>query len=1234
MDVVYASIAIDPTPTKKGVDVVVKQLDRIPKKTRAIATEASKSFKAISSSIFSIKGAIISAFAGLSFASIIGEGRKFGAALGDLSAITGATGADLQFLADKSREFGKTTTLTAVEAAQAFKLIASAKPDLLESGAALAEVTEQAIILAEASGQDLPAAASALGASLNQFSSGAENASRFLNVLAEGSKRGAASIAETSEALKFAGVVAADAGLSFETTVAAIQQLSKVAIKGGEAGTGLRNVILRLAATGERDLDPAIVGLSKALENLNKKQLSTVKLTEIFGLRSVVAAKSLLNQVESLRQLETQVTGTNTALEQQSARVNNLDGDIKQLGSAVSDLKIGLELAADEGLRSLTQGMTDFFRSLGKNIDQVLKMAKSIGLLIASFAGARLLGPLLGAVVTGVIALTRSLGGLRLGMIGAQAGMAGLIGTLGVLKGALALLGGPVGAVLFAVGAIYTWISANKEATISTEEYASSVDALRTSMANFTKEKIDVVIKNQRAALKGFTTDLEEVQRAIAKAEGPTRQRGPASAKADARLRANEQLIDLRLQEQEITNSIAEGELLIGELQEQRLNVVDPSTLKREELDDLETMADLLDELSQRGRSALDGIFPEQEQINKLKDSRNEIQLMLAELNKAPDAVRKELAEVGVTAERLTTAYNRQGEAIEELQKKSEKLSGVAKDYKAEIEKVDKALWLSAAAAENGGRMTQKLALAYEFAEGKLKKLAGTTKEAALVEKVAQLERQRLTAGVVLQTEQLAKANKFAAIAAKQGFAVTQTQLVQYELTEGALKDLNDEKVRGALIRQTSEADRIALVAEAKTIKDALHPLNAYNAEVENLTRLHAAGALSTDDFTEAVRKSALQNNQAAQIIRDEFGTVFGDLLNGTKSVSQAFVDMGDNIIKSLNDLIGKKVGEQLFDSLFNVGAAAEGTTGIAALFGGGGAPAAGGAAGDEEDTGILDKIKGAVGSLFQGGVLGPDAPQGEAALLYTTANPLPVRIVSGAAGGGATDALQSFMGPMQQDNAPAPVEVVMKEAAPALGGLMGPMQQSPAEVVQGETDTGFASLFADLGDGARSLWDNVGSGFDTVIDSVGSGFGSMVSGLSGLFSGLFGGGGGGDTGSQLTQLAAAGIQAYASSGGGAASGGDFAASDFMKGLPGFAGGGDFRVGGGGGIDSQLVAFRASPNERVKVTRPQDGGKGASMQVNNTFNITATDGNVSESTQKQIAGRVQTSIAMAQRRTQ
>jgi hypothetical protein len=67
------------------------------------------------------------------------------------------------------------------------------------------------------------------------------------------------------------------------------------------------------------------------------------------------------------------------------------------------------------------------------------------------------------------------------------------------------------------------------------------------------------------------------------------------------------------------------------------------------------------------------------------------------------------------------------------------------------------------------------------------------------------------------------------------------------------------------------------------------------------------------------------------------------------------------------------------------------------------------------------------------------------------------------------------------------------------------------------------------------------------------------------------------------------------------------AATDPWAGLRGFAEGGSFRVGGSGGIDSQMVAFKASPNERVTVTKPGQGERhGQSVHV--TVGV-AADGN-------------------------
>ena len=90
---------------------------------------------------------------------VIGVHAKFGEAVQDLSAITGATGKDLEFYKEQALAIGEATTLSATQAVIAFKLIASAKPDLLASKEALAAVTQEAVTLAEAASIDMPEAA-------------------------------------------------------------------------------------------------------------------------------------------------------------------------------------------------------------------------------------------------------------------------------------------------------------------------------------------------------------------------------------------------------------------------------------------------------------------------------------------------------------------------------------------------------------------------------------------------------------------------------------------------------------------------------------------------------------------------------------------------------------------------------------------------------------------------------------------------------------------------------------------------------------------------------------------------------------------------------------------------------------------------------------------------------------------------------------------------------------------
>jgi len=361
----------------KNVDYIIGLKDRFSGKMNRM----NKTTNTFNRSIGGMIGrfATIAAVGGV-IAGSIKKIADFEEQVSNLSAITGATGKELDYLKQKAIELGSATTKSSTDTIKAFKLIASGKPELLENGAALASVTKEAIALSEASGMELPDAAKNLVETLNQFGAGADQASRFINVLAAGSKLSAAEIPEVSEAIKEFGVNAATAGISIEKSVAAIEVLGEKGLKGSRGGVMFRNVLLNLAKESD-ELNPEIVGLDKALENLEKQNMSTAEMTKMFGSRNVIAARILIQNRKRVDELTKSLTGTNIAYEQQRINTDNLNSDVKLLSSSWEAFVLNLNKG--EGpisgfFRSGIQSLTKFVEQLDMANKSVSEIKRNI----------------------------------------------------------------------------------------------------------------------------------------------------------------------------------------------------------------------------------------------------------------------------------------------------------------------------------------------------------------------------------------------------------------------------------------------------------------------------------------------------------------------------------------------------------------------------------------------------------------------------------------------------------------------------------------------------------------------------------------------------------------------------------------------------------------------------------------------------------------------------------------
>lgn len=350
------------------------EFDRSINKTRKQVSDFKKVTESVGGSIVSMtKG--FATLGGISFAlmDVTKKSMEFEKSLSGLRSLTGLGAKDMEYFKKAAIDLGSTSTQTASQVVEAYKLIGSQQPELLKNREALNEVTKQAIILAEAAGMDVPSAAKALSGSINQMGESANVAGEYINILAAASQAGSADIQYLSKAIEKSGGAANSVGVKYNELVAAIETIAPKITEASEAGTNLRNIFLILEGSFDNNLRPSVVGLSKALDNLASKNLDATQMTKMFGRESVTAALALVNAKDQYKGYIDAITGTNTALEQQRINNANLEGSLNAVSSAWEGFILtmnksnGFLSTAAQGVASLIQNLTD----LAKTQDEI-----------------------------------------------------------------------------------------------------------------------------------------------------------------------------------------------------------------------------------------------------------------------------------------------------------------------------------------------------------------------------------------------------------------------------------------------------------------------------------------------------------------------------------------------------------------------------------------------------------------------------------------------------------------------------------------------------------------------------------------------------------------------------------------------------------------------------------------------------------------------------------------------
>ena len=440
-------------------------------------------------------------------------------ATADLSAITGIAGADLERLTEVARANAVETGRAAVDQIEAMKLLAS-NVDL--TSAELEEMGGQVVTLSVAAGVDLATAANVVANSINQWGLATSESGRLVNVLAAGSKEGAAEVDDLALSLRDSGAAANSAGISFEETVGALEILAQNGTKGAQAGNELRNVITILRTESSKLADAGLApvnfeadGVAGTLAKLRPLLGDAASMVKLFGRENISAAEILIRNAEAVGTMTGAVTGTDTAMEQAAIQADTLRGDLAKLRAGLEELALNGFDRSGGSSRALVQDLTGLVRALDDNWDAVTNVVKVLGIAYIStraYAAATQLqiattGGLVAAEsvrATATLAATSATAAARAAMIGFNAAvMANPIGLL-------------VGAITLAIGAFIAFRSRTDDQTEALRRQQDQVNSLRESYQLLTEEQARAKAQEAGTTAAGLESQIADLDRLIA----------------------------------------------------------------------------------------------------------------------------------------------------------------------------------------------------------------------------------------------------------------------------------------------------------------------------------------------------------------------------------------------------------------------------------------------------------------------------------------------------------------------------------------------------------------------------------------------------------------------------------------------------------------------------------------------------------------------------------------------
>jgi TP901 family phage tail tape measure protein len=325
-------------------------------------------------------GVFITASIGAAAVAIGRLGMDYQDNLNMLQEVSRATDAEMKVMRSTAKALGKDLTLPSTSAADA----AGAMLELAKAGLSVVDTQKAAkgvLQLAAAGALSEARAAEIAANALNSFRMEWSKATKVADLLAAAANASSSEVEDLAQGMSMASAVFSNAGYTVSDLTTALSLMANAGIKGSDAGTSLKQMLLMLASPSEKTAglmkeigfsaytaDGRLKGLSEIIAHTAEvtkgmtQQQRDFALSQIFGADAMRAITVLTAAgAEGFEKMETAVNRAGAAEDLAAARTKGLRG-------AIDNLKSIAETYALTIYEKVEPAVTDMLRWFGEKI--------------------------------------------------------------------------------------------------------------------------------------------------------------------------------------------------------------------------------------------------------------------------------------------------------------------------------------------------------------------------------------------------------------------------------------------------------------------------------------------------------------------------------------------------------------------------------------------------------------------------------------------------------------------------------------------------------------------------------------------------------------------------------------------------------------------------------------------------------------------------------------------------